>query len=378
MPLSPSATNQKPSERILTFDLLRGYFLCVILFNHLWYYPSGLDIFTGRSLLYASTAEGFFVVSGIVLGIVRGRKLLAKPFKEAATLLWKRSIQLYITSIVLTLLFAVVGQLFLGNAGLKSGIITLVSWGDWWTLFWSTITLSYTYGWADFLRLYAIFIFIAPFALWLLRKGKWYILLSLSALGWALYPLLATDLMLARLLSWQFIFFSGFIIGFYWSDIIAAWRTLTIRTRRAIGWSFVTTFVITASASAFLVFGNKFGGTFGADIDALHHIVEQHFNKDRLPIPRLILGAVWLWSLFFIVRRFEGWFVKYLGWLFLKFGMNSLYVYTISAFVIFFVHLIVPAPGLQNTFFNLALSLACLAVVLLAVNKKFLMNIIPR
>src|SRR5690606_17097418 len=111
---------------------MRGYFLCVILFNHLWYYPSCLDIFTGRSLLYASTADGFFVVSGIVLGIVRGAKLINQPFKVAAKLLWKRSIQLYITSIVLTFLFTVVGQLFIGNPGLKWGIYT--DWNNWWVL----------------------------------------------------------------------------------------------------------------------------------------------------------------------------------------------------------------------------------------------------
>ncbi len=170
---------KEKSERILTFDLLRGYFLCVILFNHLQFYPSGLDFFTGRGMLYASTAEGFFVVSGIVLGIVRGRKLIHLPFMTGAKLLWKRAFQLYLTSIILTLLFTFVGQLFLGNEGLKYGIYA--NWSNWWELLWHTINLSYTYGWADFLRLYAIFIFFAPFALWLLRKAGG-IFLPVSAL----------------------------------------------------------------------------------------------------------------------------------------------------------------------------------------------------
>src|SRR6218665_421663 len=95
---------KEKSERILTFDLLRGYFLCVILFNHLQFYPNGFDLLTGRGVLYVSTAEGFFLVSGIVLGIVRGRKLLNQPFNVAAKLLWKRALQLYTTSLVLTFL----------------------------------------------------------------------------------------------------------------------------------------------------------------------------------------------------------------------------------------------------------------------------------
>jgi len=367
---------KEKSERILTFDLMRGYFLCVILFNHLWYYPSGLDIFTGRSLLYASTADGFFVVSGIVLGIVRGAKLINQPFKVAAKLLWKRSIQLYITSIVLTFLFTVVGQLFIGNPGLKWGIYT--DWNNWWVLIWETVSLHYTYGWADFLRLYAIFIFFAPFALWLLRKGYWYILVAVSAGLWALYPIVAFDTMIARPLSWQFIFFAGFIIGFHWKTIMEKWRQIGARVRKVIGWSTVGIFALTLLGSAFLVFGHYFGGDFGAQIDALHHVVEQEFNKDRLPVGRLLLGTVWFWGLFFLFRRFEPWIIKYFGWVLLGFGMNSLYVYTISAFVIFFLHLVVPAPGLGNIFLNLLLSIGALLLVHLAVKTKFLMKIIPR
>ena len=174
------------SERILAFDLLRGYFLFVILLNHLEFYPNGLGLVTGRGLLYVSTAEGFFVVSGLVLGMVRGRKLINQPLKVATKLLWKRSFQLYITSIVLTLIFTLIGSFFINNPGLKSGIYPNL--GDVWRLTWDTITLSYSYGWADFLRLYAIFIFFAPAALWLLRKGKWYIMLLISFAVWALYP----------------------------------------------------------------------------------------------------------------------------------------------------------------------------------------------
>jgi len=364
------------SERILAFDLLRGYFLCVILFNHLQYYPSGLDFLTGRGILYASTAEGFFVVSGIVLGIVRGRKLLAQPLKVATKLLWKRAFQLYVTSIILTLLFTVVGQLFIGDAGLKYGIYT--EWNNWWTLIYDTVTLSYTYGWADFLRLYAIFIFFAPIALWLLRKGQWLVMLLISFGVWALYPLLPEVTAISQPFSWQFIFFAGFTIGFYWETILGAWRSLTLRTRRIIGWTIAATFIITLVLSFLLVFGNKFGTSFGDSLDATHHLIEKNFNKDRLPIPRMLLGAVWFWGLLYIVRRFESLITKHFGGLLLTFGANSLYVYTISAFVIFFTHIIITPPGLDSVLLNLTVSLLALGVVYLAVKTKFLMNIIPR
>jgi len=375
-PKKPSTKPKKVSSRILTFDIMRGYFLCVILFDHLQYYPSGLDFFTGRGILYVSTAEGFFVVSGIVLGIVRGLKLIDQPFIVGAKLLWKRSLQLYVTSIVLTLLFTLIGQLFVGNTGLKWGIYDDVH--QWWQLLWDTVTLHYTYGWADFLRLYAIFIFFAPLALWLLRKGYWYILLAASFGIWCLYPYAPPAWPFSQALSWQLIFFSGFIIGFHWEKITATWRKLSVRNRRIIGWSFVSAFVLTACISFVLVFGHELGGQLGASIDAAHHIIEQGYNKDRLPIPRIIIGTIWFWALFYLVRRFEAQIAHRTGWLFLRFGENSLYVYTISALIIFFAHLILPPRFTTNPLINLVVSLAALSLVLLAVKTKFLMKIIPR
>ena len=367
---------KEKSDRILTFDLLRGYFLCVILLNHLYFYPSGFEFFTGKSALYASTAEGFFVVSGIVLGIVRGRKLLNQPFKVAAKLLWKRSIQLYLASIILTFLFTFVAQLFLDNPGLKYGVFT--DWTNWQDLLWKTITLNYVYGWADFLRLYAIFIFVAPFALWLLRKGWLPVYLIISAAIWTLYPLINDFGDSNKVFSWQFIFFAGFAVGFYWPKIVTFWRELTVRTRKTIGWSTVAVFAITLLASASLVFGNEIGGTLGPQIDAVHHVVEQNFDKDRLPIPRLILGAVWFWALFYIVRRYESWIMKRFGWFLLGFGMNSLYVYTLSAFVVFFAHLVIAPPGFGHWILNLLFSIIAFGLLQLAIQTKFLMKIIPR
>lgn len=364
------------AERILAFDILRGYFLIVILFNHLWYYPSGLELLTGRSSLYVSTAEGFFVVSGIVLGIVRGRRLISQPLKVATRLLLKRSFHLYITSIVLTILFTLIGQFFLDNPGLKTTIFNDIG-GSWYDFIWQVLTLQHTYGWADFLRLYAVFIFFSPLALWLLRKGKWYILLAASTLLWALYPIAYSPY--STLFSWQFVFFSGFIIGFYWQPIITKWRSLSIRLRKVIGWTTVSAFVLTAIATFTLVLGPEIiGGNTGAEIKSLHRVVEQSFDKNRLSIPRIAMGTLWFWALFYLVRRFEQQIVKRFGWILLKFGGNSLYVYIISAFVIFFVNLIVPSPGFGNTLLNLLASLIVLGIVQLAVETKFLMKIIPR
>jgi hypothetical protein len=356
---------------------MRGYFLSVILLNHLQYYPSGLDIFTGRGLLYVSTAEGFFAVSGIVLGIIRGRKLIEAPFKLAASLLFKRGFQLYLTSIILTLLFTFIGTLFLGSEGLKYGIYA--NWGNIYDLFWKTITLQYTYGWADFLRYYAIFLFVAPVALWLLRKGYWYLVVAISLLVWCLFPLSPFPPEISQPISWQVIFFGSFIIGYYWPVLVKYWQKISVKIRKAINITLVSTAILTMVASVLLVYGHEINGAIGTQLDTIHRAVELSFNKDRMPVTRILLGTIWFWAIFLVLRKYEDTVVKRVGWLFLTLGENSLYVYTIQAFVVFFAHLFILHPGGSDLILvNLIVSLTALGLVWLAVRTKFLMKIIPR
>ncbi len=364
-------------ERIHAFDLLRGFFLIVILLDHLAYYPSGLDALTGRGLLYVSSAEGFFLISGIVLGIVRGRKLIKQPISVATKKLVYRSVQLYVTSVILTLIFTFIGWLFIGNPGLKYGILDPST--PLWSILWQAITMQYTYGWADFLRYYALFIIVTPIALWLLRKGYWYIVTLCSAGIWWCYNLTSGGELNAPY-AWQFVFISGFTIGFYWPVITRWWRRIfTPRLRATIGISLFCLFIMTACVSAWYVFGDML---HLEPQQEWHKFLEPYFNKDQLPIPRLVLGAIWFWGLFWVVRRFESSIVKYLGWLIMPLGVNSLYVYTVEAFVIFFFHIFFflpqPVVELAPWYANLALSLLALAIVWIMTKRQILFSVIPR
>lgn len=369
---------KKISSRILAFDLLRGYFLCVILLSHLYYFPSGFDFLTGKSHMYASTAEGFFLISGIILGIVRGHKLLAQPFAVAAKLLLKRSVQLYVTSVVLALIFTFIGWWFMSNPGLKHGIFPPE--GNWLELIWKTLTYQYLYGWADFLRQYAIFIAVSPLALWLLRRGLWYVILLISVGVWSLFPFspLPSPEM-SQPISWQLLFFSGFVVGFHWPQIMARWRSLSLAVRNRIGWALVATFVVTAFVNACIVFQIDLFGVSAQTLAGIDGAIYEHFNKDRLPVPRLLLVAIWFSALLWLFRKYEKQLLKWTGWLFFSFGTNSLYVYTIEAFIVFFFHLFVLVPnGSPHWYVNLPLSLLALGLVYAAVRTKFLMKIIPR
>ena len=108
----------------------------------------------------------------------------------------------------------------------------------------------------------------------------------------------------------------------------------------------------------------------------------EYFDKDRLPIPRLAFGVICFWGLFALVRRYEKIIAKYLGWLLMPLGTNSLYVYTIEAFIVYFAHLFIlpPQPFIAAApwFINLALSIAAIMLVWTAVRRKFLFSAIPR
>jgi hypothetical protein len=356
---------------------MRGYFLVAIILDHLRFFPSGLEFWSARGDLFVTTAEGFFLISGLVLGIVRGSKLVAKPFSVVARLLINRSVQLYVTAICLVLIFTFIGWLLIDSPGLKTGIIAPTA--NILDILWKTVTLQYFYGWADYLRLYAIFLLVSPLAMWLLRRGWWYVLLTVNVLVWLLFPSDPTvpDITqeLLQPLTWQLIFFGGMTIGFYWNQLTAWWLSLPMRLRSIVTWSVVGLAAVTVFINILIVFAPDYLHSIGYPADLHYTLYRDFFDKERLPLSRLGLFLLWFWAAFALFQRFEPYILKTLGWLLLPFGTNSLYVYTIHAFVIFFIHI-----WLQSSSWiaNLSVSIAGILFIRIMIHYKVLMKIIPR
>ncbi|HEY1085738.1 MAG TPA: OpgC domain-containing protein [Candidatus Saccharimonadales bacterium] len=373
--------------RILTFDLLRGWFLVIIILDHLSYFPNGFSFITGDSRLFVTAAEGFFLVSGIVLGIVRGYKLIDAPFWSVTKKLWFRAFTLYVTSIVITLLSLFISWQFIGNDGVKSPIPpSSTPFGE---LLWNIITLREFYGWADYLRFYAIFLFISPLWMWLLRRGWWYIGIAVSFAIWAVAPRPVTELL--QPLTWQLLFFIALTIGFYLPKIRDWKNELPKPTWKLINRSLMALFAVTLTLNVYAEFiSPAFGDPISSAITAAHHAVTPTFFKNNLSLERLSLAFLWFYGFYMIVRRYEKQITRYLGWLLLPFGVNSLYVYSVHAFVIVTLHLFVnPQYGAPHVYLtswdripeiprNMALSVLAVGVVYLMVKTKFLMKVIPR
>lgn len=370
-------TERKSSSRILTFDLLRGYFMISIILNHLQWYPNGLDWVAMRGTLLVSAAEGFFLISGIVLGIVRGRKLLDKPFREAAALLIKRGLLLYVVSVILALAFTFIGWwFFMDNPGLKDGIrppdqpLGEVILG--------ILSFRYLYGWADFLRLYSIFLLIAPLALWLLRRGKWYLVLAGSIGLWAIFPFIDQNDGLLMPLSWQLIFFSGFVIGFHWNDLTAKWKALRSSIRQPLLYITLAAATLTLALDLAICVLTTLHMLPTPIEDWYSTMRVLYFDKEALPLPRLIIFGLWFILGFYVFSRFESQIRRFAGWLLMPFGLNSLYAYILHAVLLFFAHLII-APGTsKNIIVNAIGSVIILGIIYIAIKKRFLFTIIPR
>lgn len=373
---------QKPEKapRIIALDLLRGYFLVSIILNHLQWYPNFYDWVALRGTLLVSAAEGFFMISGMLLGIVRGRNLADKPFRVSALLVLKRGITLYITSVILMLIFTFIGWFFLDNPGLKPGIRPIDQPIH--EILYGAFSLQYLYGWADFLRLYAIFIIATPLALWLLRKGKWWVVALTSCVLWSIFPIAheitghSTELLMP--LTWQLIFFGGLIIGFHWVDLRTWWQRQTKTLRHSLAVSVLGLATVTLTINAFIVIGTTVG-ILPEQVASLYHALQiDFFDKNSLDIARIILFGLWFTLGLAIFMRYEKQIAKTFGWILLPFGTNSLYVYILHAILLFFAHLIIAPGTTTNVFIHFIGATIILGIILFAVKKRFLFKIIPR
>lgn len=341
-------------KRIVTVDLLRGFFIFMIIVDHLGMFPSGFDMITGRSFLWVSAAEGFFFLSGMMVGMIRGRKDQDKPLKPIAGKLFRRSLILYAWTIGLTAFFTFIALKLGPNAGLKD---------DYWQngsilqMLWHNITLQYVYSWADFLRYYCVYLLVSIPAIYLLRKRMPWVIGIITVIVWLL------GRQYTMFFTWQLLFFGGVLAGWYFDQIGAWFKTLP---RLLVSFHYPIVLLL-IGLSVLTVFG---------PFDDLRHQLEPYFSRAPMPPLRVAMFILWFSALYRFVSSHEAWFERVLGNFLIPFGQSSLYVYILHGFIVFFIHLSI--PNNQGFIINFAVTAATLAVLWLAVTKHFLFKIIPR
>lgn len=343
-------------KRIITLDILRGFFLFVIIIDHLNRFPNGFDLLTGRGLLWFSAAEGFVAISGVLIGYIYGPRIKSDPKKTVKRLL-QRSLKIYLC--VLGLSFFFMAYSF-GIAAIPNESLEFVQryGNDISTLLIDSFTLQYVYGWGEFLSHYVFYLILSPLVLYALVKGKAFWVIALSVAVWILsfHPFVPRS-RIDFTLSWQILFILGTVIGYYLPKI-STWiqKHFTKHQRTKTKRIAITSSVVIYLVSLYF----SWGYTYFAQVPFLHTAVitlQNHWDfmftnsffgasvdKTTLGPLRILMGTLIFWTLFILVSNYVHKIPNKITDFLKTLGEKSLFVYGLQAVIIFFIGLYVAYP----------------------------------
>jgi hypothetical protein len=217
--------------RDLQIDWLRGLAMTCVIVNHSRI-SSLLSWFSYERFWVVTAAEVFVVLSGIVLGMVYGRRLVRDGWLAVARGLGRRAVMLYVTFVAVT-----ISVLAISLAGID--ISSMTTWDDraavWFldprnmdAAAWRDVALMRHGPWTfEIVGLYVWLVVAAVPCLWALRFAGWRPLLISSWLLYLSYHLAPHRLTSAEfesvfpMLTWQLLFVHGIAIGYHREQISA-------------------------------------------------------------------------------------------------------------------------------------------------------------
>ncbi|CAN5368343.1 hypothetical protein BH10PAT4_BH10PAT4_3250 [soil metagenome] len=358
----PKVTSEKVSTRLVALDYLRGFFIVVIIIDHLARWPSVLAFISGKALLWVTAAEGFVIISGLLVGYVRGYKNKSLSMKEVSKKLISRGLLLYVWSIIATVAYTAIIW-YIPLMGGAPGI--MIDKGEWFELLANTFTLNYTYVWVHFLAFYALFLVASPIAIWLLRSSKAWLVVALSLLllvvGWQTH---------IDALQWQALFFIPSVAGYYLEPIKSKWQSLSKHTKNMLvraAWGLTAITIVLSVVSTF------YSSSFTDIADTIN---DGLFAKDTISIWRLMLAFMWFIGFVLLFQRFEKWIGKFFGWLLLPIGTRSLTAYILHGIAIVLISYFTIA--VDNILVNTLLGIIAILIVWAILRIPLINKIIPR
>jgi hypothetical protein len=364
--------NAGKGQRDLRIDWLRGLAMTCVIIDHSRL-ESLLSWFSYERFWTVTAAEVFVVLSGIVLGMVYGRKLTRGDWRAVVRGLSQRALTLYLAFIAVTLSIALLSlagvdiQSLTTSNGQVAGLVDpramdLGTWRD--------IALMRSGPWAfQIVALYVWLVAAAVPCLFAMRYAGWRPVLAIS---WSLYlwyriaPHALTSGQFEStfpILAWQLLFVHGIAIGYH-REPLGAWVARSPR--------FVPIAMATASV-AFIVFAMCNPWSEGprqlhwslVSPDRFTDLYFRYFTLTDLGFGRLLNLAVGLpvgYALLTVFWRLA----SPLGTLFVTLGQQSLGAFVLHVYgILLIAHLpIAQGGGLwTNTLVQVALILA-IAVIL--------------
>jgi hypothetical protein len=370
----PEAWVPRAPSRDVGLDLLRGLAMVIILLNHTKLDP-GLGYVT-RTVL--SAAEVLVGVSGVVVGVVFGRRWLEAGGRATAGMLLRRARKLYLASVVVVALVGAATLVpWLGadaltvSPNMAQPVDSYAYDGILRTLL-AIVTLEAGPWQFNILGFFVASLAFAPLLLWALARGGWPVVLIAS---WALYLIGREwhgDVLPSQserafpLLVWQLLFVNGMVIGWHRARI-ASWA---VRHRRALSSAVV--------ALAVAGIALQVGGLTLLDPAAWDAWKDAHFHKGTLDPLRLLAMTSIALGAYLVLRHRTA--ERVLGPVLLPLGRNSFYVFIVHVFLCLALASIPALADADSLGFagNVALQLACVALVWAMVRRRVLFRWIPR
>lgn len=236
-------------------DGLRGFFLIFMLINHLVFEGGYWMLRVNHNqLAFVEDAQGFVFLSGLMIGLVYGRKMLRQGYAAGSAMIRARAFELYRYAIGIVLAVLVARMVLPYADGLWFNWLgdTRLN-GDPWRLA-AIATFLFQPTIMDILPQYVLYMLVAPPIVWLCLRGQVAAVAAGSALLWFVGQLgvhhLVTDPLSGwiassdgqgirtgfNLLGWQIVFFSGAAIGALMASERIDWRALLRPDRTLLPW----------------------------------------------------------------------------------------------------------------------------------------------
>jgi hypothetical protein len=368
-PAQESLATVSRGRRDESLDLLRGLAIVILVVNHV-HLDSALGHLTGAAL---SAAEVLVSVSGVVVGMVFGRRWLIKGPRATTAMLLRRSRKLYLASVAVV---ALVGALTLVPGPATDALTVspnmhpardLYAFDGAPQIALAIVSLKAGPWQFSILGLFIALLAAAPAILWALHRGWWPAVLLLS---WGLFALgreWTIDLLPAQserpfpVLVWQVLFVNGLVVGWH-RDRIAAWLS---RHRRLVS------LVVVGLAGGFVTL--QVAGPAVAEAEAWARWEAEHFDKGSLDIARVLAMVSIAGALYLALRTYPALMRRALDALLLPLGRNSFYVFIMHVFVCLAVASMPVLAGRGvGLIGNTLVEVGCVALLWIMVKRRIL------
>jgi hypothetical protein len=327
---SYGASADASTRRDMRLDLLRGFCVLVMVADHIGGERSWIYVVTGGNRFFTSAAEGFVLISGIVMGTVYLNVIRREGMNAMLRKVLKRAGFLYLLTVGLTIVFALISYL-MNSAWSQTMTPTRPL-----EFLLSVSTLHRSYPVTDVLLLYTLLVFAAPPLLYLLATGRTRIALAGAWGLWLLWQISPADVQFPwnvvdggfPFAAWQLPFAMGVIIGYH-RDRIARALTPSARVAMVVGGTVLSILLI-------LAFQLTIADRASDQPSALAWLLSSDlvFGKNDLRPGRLLALFGVATFAFALVTILWAPIRRGLGWLLLPLGQRSLGAYGIHLFVL--------------------------------------------